>query len=78
MFVGDEKIARLTSRYLTDNSLLANLVEFPAVPRGKARFRFQVMATHRHQDIDAAVRIMIASRNQAVAEWESSPSRESE
>ena len=78
VFVGDEKVARLTSRYLTDNSLLANLVEFPAVPRGKARFRFQVMATHRHQDIDAAVRIMIASRNQAVAEWESSPSRESE
>ncbi|PYL60900.1 MAG: 8-amino-7-oxononanoate synthase [Verrucomicrobia bacterium] len=77
VFVGDEKIARLTSRYLTDNSLLANLVEFPAVPRGKARFRFQVMATHRHEDIDAAARIMIASRNQAVAEWEFTPPGES-
>ena len=74
IFVGDEKVARLTSRFLTDNSLLANLVEFPAVPRGKARFRFQVMATHTDRNIDAAVRIMASSRDQAVAEWESNAS----
>lgn len=58
----DEAVARLTSSYLIRNGLHANLVEFPAVPRGKARFRFQVMATHDQSDIQRAAEIMAASR----------------
>jgi 7-keto-8-aminopelargonate synthetase-like enzyme len=46
VYVGEEVLARFASGYLTDQGLLANLVEFPAVARGKARFRFQVMPSH--------------------------------
>ena len=35
--------------------MLANLVEFPAVPKGQARFRLQVMAGHSQHDIVDAV-----------------------
>ena len=69
VFVGDEKIARLTSKHLTSNGLLANLVEFPAVARGKARFRFQVMANHQSDAIDRAAEIMATSKATAIEEW---------
>ena len=36
---------------------MANLVEFPAVPKGSARFRFQIMASHTDEQIEEAVRI---------------------
>ena len=69
IFVGNEKIARLTFKRLTCNGLLANLVEFPAVARGKARFRFQVMATHEPDTIQQAAEIMARSKMQAEKEW---------
>jgi glycine C-acetyltransferase len=53
--MGHESLARLTSRRLPAIGLLANLVEFPAVPKGKARFRLQVMANHSSRDIVEAV-----------------------
>lgn len=55
--VGNEKLAKWTGRALEESGLIANLVEYPAVARGKARFRFQVMATHTPDQIDQAVRI---------------------
>jgi 7-keto-8-aminopelargonate synthetase-like enzyme len=55
---GAEGLARLVSRRLPELGLLANLVEFPAVGKGAARFRMQVMAGHTHQNIvDAVERI---------------------
>ena len=72
VFVGGEKnieaTARLTSKHLIKNQLHANLVEFPAVPRGKARFRFQVMATHLSEEINQASLIMSISRHAAIEE----------
>ena len=72
VFVGVEKnieaTARLTSKHLIKNQLHANLVEFPAVPRGKARFRFQVMATHLSEEIKQASLIMSLSRHLAIEE----------
>jgi glycine C-acetyltransferase len=53
--VGSEGLARLVSRRLPDAGLIANLVEFPAVPKGQARFRMQVMANHTPQNIRDAV-----------------------
>ncbi|MEE6137312.1 aminotransferase class I/II-fold pyridoxal phosphate-dependent enzyme [Mycobacterium sp. 050128] len=53
--MGSERIARLVSRQLHRNGLVANLVEFPAVARGQARFRMQVMANHSESDIASAV-----------------------
>jgi glycine C-acetyltransferase len=53
--MGSEALARLVSRRLPSMGLLANLVEFPAVPKGQARFRLQVMARHSQHDIVDAV-----------------------
>jgi 7-keto-8-aminopelargonate synthetase-like enzyme/acyl carrier protein len=46
VIIGSSPVARLTARPLADWGLLANLVEYPAVPHDSARFRFQVMSTH--------------------------------
>ncbi|PHP64549.1 8-amino-7-oxononanoate synthase, partial [Zhengella mangrovi] len=51
---GDEALARMTARALPDVGLIANLVEFPAVGKGLARFRMQVMATHTEDEVTAA------------------------
>jgi glycine C-acetyltransferase len=53
--MGSEGLARLVSRRLPELGLIANLVEFPAVPKGQARFRMQVMAKHTAQNITDAV-----------------------
>ena len=55
MRVGSEALARLVSRRLPEAGLIANLVEFPAVPKGHARFRMQVMANHIDRDITDAI-----------------------
>ena len=55
--VGDERLAKWTGRALEEHGLIANLVEYPAVARGKARFRFQVMASHTDEQIDRGVAI---------------------
>lgn len=53
--MGSEPLARLVGRRLPSLGMLANLVEFPAVPKGQARFRLQVMAGHSQHDIVEAV-----------------------
>jgi 7-keto-8-aminopelargonate synthetase-like enzyme len=53
--MGNEPIARLVARQLTRIGLVANMVEYPAVPKGAARFRLQVMAKHNAQQIQIAV-----------------------
>ncbi|HJQ24649.1 MAG TPA: aminotransferase class I/II-fold pyridoxal phosphate-dependent enzyme [Blastocatellia bacterium] len=59
--VGDERVAKWTSRFLEENGLIANLVEYPAVARNRARFRFQVMASHTPEQIDTAIDIFECS-----------------
>ncbi|MCE4226181.1 aminotransferase class I/II-fold pyridoxal phosphate-dependent enzyme [Methylobacterium sp. C25] len=54
--VGRESIARMVSRRLPKLGLLANLVEYPAVAKGAARFRLQVMAGHSEENIRHAVK----------------------
>ncbi len=44
--VGDEALARLVSRRLPALEVIANLVEYPAVAKGDARLRLQMMPTH--------------------------------
>ncbi len=56
--MGTEALARLVSRQISHMGLVANLVEFPAVPKGQARFRLQVMANHTEEQIAAAVDII--------------------
>jgi glycine C-acetyltransferase len=58
---GDEALARMTARELPALGLIANLVEFPAVAKGQARFRLQVMARHSKAQIEAAAERMEAA-----------------
>jgi glycine C-acetyltransferase len=64
--MGSEALARLVSRRLPDAGLLANLVEYPAVAKGAARFRMQAMAKHSVENIREAVDIMAACRDAAL------------
>jgi 7-keto-8-aminopelargonate synthetase-like enzyme len=68
--MGSEGLARLVSRQLPERGLVANLVEFPAVPKNAARIRMQVMAHHSEQNIADAVRILKAAKAQAEYELE--------
>jgi glycine C-acetyltransferase len=58
---GDEALARMTARELPELGLISNLVEFPAVAKGQARFRLQVMAGHTAMQIAAAAERMDAA-----------------
>jgi len=51
--VGDEALARLVSRRLPALGVIANLVEYPAVAKGDARLRLQMMPTHSAEDVGA-------------------------
>ncbi len=71
VFVGAESEARMTARQLVSHKLLANLVEFPAVPKGKSRFRFQVMRLHTEEETIKASKIMRAAYDEAIQMIES-------
>ena len=59
--VGDEGLARMVSRRLPDLGVVTNLVEFPAVAKGNARFRFQVMPKHTDENLrDVVERFCLA------------------
>ncbi|WP_157196524.1 pyridoxal phosphate-dependent aminotransferase family protein [Methylobacterium sp. 88A] len=56
--VGREDQARVMSRDLANHGVLTNLVEYPAVPPGRARFRFQVMANHDPKEAIEAAKVL--------------------
>jgi 7-keto-8-aminopelargonate synthetase-like enzyme len=58
VLIGHERFARMIFKKVFEQGLLVNLVEFPAVQKGKAIFRFQLMATHREEDIEQAIEMM--------------------
>jgi glycine C-acetyltransferase len=66
--MGAEGLARLVSRRLPQAGVIANLVEYPAVAKGAARFRLQVMAKHTEQNITDAVKRIRGAVDEATAE----------
>lgn len=68
--MGAEGLSRLVSRRLPEAGLIANLVEFPAVPKGQARLRMQVMANHTPQNIADAVASLRDAYEAGLAEHE--------
>lgn len=68
--MGTEGLARLVSRRLPELGLFANLVEYPAVGKGAARFRMQVMSKHTRQNIADAVERLKTAKAIAEAELE--------
>lgn len=73
--VGDEALARLLSARLPALGVVANLVEFPAVAKGSARFRFQVMAGHSKRDIDVLITQLEAAIVDSIPAYSSFRSR---
>lgn len=67
--VGTEGQARIASWRLNQFGAIANLVEYPAVPQGGARFRVQVMANHTHKEIDLLVKAMVKAMHMAEADF---------
>jgi glycine C-acetyltransferase len=63
--VGTEALGRFAARRLADGGGIANLVEYPAVPQGNARFRFQVMAAHTTDDVKQVVAILARAIREA-------------
>lgn len=69
--VGAEGLARIAARELANLGAIANLVEYPAVPQGGARFRVQVMSDHSRQDVDLLVQLMAKAMRTADLEFRS-------
>jgi glycine C-acetyltransferase len=57
--IGDEAVARVATRNLVERNVLVNVIEFPAVAVGSARFRLQVMATHDEQQVRDAAPVVV-------------------
>jgi 7-keto-8-aminopelargonate synthetase-like enzyme len=59
--IGSEKVGRMASGLLFRHGIFANLVEFPAVAIGSARFRMQAMAGHAPEHSRAGVEGVVGS-----------------
>ncbi|HUI82478.1 MAG TPA: glycine C-acetyltransferase [Bryobacteraceae bacterium] len=55
VMVGEAKLAHELSRTLFDEGVLATGIGFPTVPKGKARVRTIVTATHTREELDRAL-----------------------
>lgn len=50
--IGDELVSRLVSRLMLNKGVIVNGIEFPIVPKGKARLRLQLQAIHTREHLD--------------------------
>lgn len=66
--IHSEAKARLAARSMPEYGVLTNLVEFPAVPQGLARFRLQLMAEHNMEMLRTAADSILQAINSAESE----------
>jgi len=57
VIVGEAKLAHELSRGLFEQGVLATGIGFPTVPKGKARVRTIVTATHTRPELDRALEV---------------------
>ena len=57
MIVGEATLAHQLSRELFEEGVLATGIGFPTVPKGKARVRTIVTATHTRAELDRALEV---------------------
>jgi glycine C-acetyltransferase len=55
VMLGEAPLAQAFSRALFDNGVFAMAIGFPTVPRGKARIRVMISASHERDDLDAGL-----------------------
>lgn len=67
VLIGDERVARIAYRMLLEREICGNVVEYPGVASGMARFRLQVMAAHSPEQMAAAARAVLAVLHEAHA-----------
>ena len=67
VLVGDEAVGRRAFRRLFENGMAANLVEYPAVAIGAARFRMQVQAPHDEEALRRGAEILADAIDEARA-----------
>jgi glycine C-acetyltransferase len=60
VIVGEAKTAHELSRELFDRGVLATGIGYPTVPKGKARVRTIVTATHTRDELDRALAVFTA------------------
>ena len=65
VLIGRDRLARVASRNLAARGTFTNLVEFPAVGVGSARFRCQLMATHAQHQLKRAANDIVAAIREA-------------
>jgi len=56
--IGDEVLARELNRLLPRRGVIAQMIEYPAVPLGKSRIRLQAMAGHTPGQAELAVQLI--------------------
>lgn len=57
VMLGDAVLASNFSKKLFENSVFAQAIGFPTVPRGKARIRVMISATHSKEDLEFALNV---------------------
>jgi len=57
VMLGEAPLAQQFSRDLFDNGVFAMSIGFPTVPRGKARIRVMISASHEKDDLDQGLKI---------------------
>lgn len=67
--VGDEALARMVSRRLPELEVIANLVEYPAVAKGDARLRLQMMPAHSLENVQAVASRLRTAMDLAQVEY---------
>jgi glycine C-acetyltransferase len=70
VLVGDEALARMASRRLPELEVIANLVEYPAVAKGNARFRLQMMPSHSAENVKELASRLRSAVDLAQGEYE--------
>ncbi|AUP79297.1 aminotransferase class I/II-fold pyridoxal phosphate-dependent enzyme [Flavivirga eckloniae] len=74
VMIGDEKVARIAHKIMTERNIATMILEYPVVPIGSARFRLQVMASHTIEQANAVVSNIAEAIDEAreyVKEYES-------
>jgi glycine C-acetyltransferase len=70
VLVGPEALARIVCQKLPAQGIVLNLVEYPAVAKGNARLRLQVMASHTKEHIDTLIVGLVKACEAAKAEYQ--------
>jgi glycine C-acetyltransferase len=60
VMLGEAPLAQQFSRELFENGVFAMAIGFPTVPRGKARIRVMISASHQREDLDKGLEIFAA------------------